>query len=345
MSRRPTLQDVAREACVSRSAAARVLLGTGGEHVRVSQATRERIQEAARRLQYSPNRLAQQLRGIASNTIGVILDTLNMPVMSQRLFALEREAARRGYRLLIGQTHGDPTALTEYAADFSGRAVEAILCLFDLSPGRDARARKAFAGLSRRVVFHARPAWRGGYCVRVDTAAAIHAALDHLAASGRRRLALWLCNAGNDELVALRREAFLSWLASRKNTRLRGIVCETPAESTNPSPEALDHGIDLMVRRHRADAILASNDIWATRLILQLRAYHMDIPRDVAVIGYDNLDIASVVTPSLTTIDQCHEDYARAALELMLRLARGEKIPPSQRIITISPRLILRNSA
>lgn len=137
MSKRATLADVAGRAGVSRSAAARALLGTGGEHVRVSASTRARIAKAARELDYQPNCFAQQLRGKASRTMGVILDTGNTPVMSQRLFALESEARRRGYRLLVGQTHGDLDALREYAADFSGRSVEAILYLFDLAPGCD----------------------------------------------------------------------------------------------------------------------------------------------------------------------------------------------------------------
>ncbi len=85
--KRATLTDVAREAGVSRTAAARVLLGTGGDHVRVGEEARERIEAAAGRLDYLPNRLAQQLRGASSRTIGVILDTVNAPVMSERLLA------------------------------------------------------------------------------------------------------------------------------------------------------------------------------------------------------------------------------------------------------------------
>ncbi len=70
-----TLIDIARAAGVSRSAVARVILGTGGDAVRVSEETSEKIQQMARRLGYSPNRLAQQLRGKASRTFGVLLDT------------------------------------------------------------------------------------------------------------------------------------------------------------------------------------------------------------------------------------------------------------------------------
>lgn len=337
---RATLSDVGREAGFSRSAVARVLLGTGGEHVRISASARTRIEKAARRLDYSPNRLAQQLRGKASRTIGVILDTGNTPVMSQRLFALESEASRRGYRLLVGQTHGQLEPLREYALDFRSRSVEVIFCLFDLAPGRDERAQSSFKKF-RKVVFHGRPAWPGGYCVRVDTAAALVESIDHLVGRKKKQLALSLWNCAGDELAALRRDVF-----QRRTVELglRGVVWDAASEGHEPSPAVLDRGIDFMIRKHGADAIIASNDIWATRFIFRLQRAGLRIPGDVAVLGYDNLDIASVMTPALTTVDQDHEEYATAALELLLEVAGDRAIPISRRIRTIRPRLIIRES-
>jgi len=99
-----------------------------------------------------------------------------------------------------------------------------------------------------------------------------------------------------------------------------------------------------MVRECRADAILASNDIWATRFMLQMQKDGLRVPEDVAVIGYDNLDIASVVSPALTTIDQCHDEYATTVLDLLLDVAAGRRIAADRRIRTIQPRLIIRES-
>ena len=338
--KRSTLSDIAAAAAVSRSAAARVLLGTGGEHVRVSAVTRARIEAAARRLRYAPNRQAQQLRGVSSKTIGVILDSLNLPVMSQRLFALEGVACQRGYRLVVGRTHGQTEMLQEYVADFTGRGVEAVLCLFDLAPGRDERAKACF-GKFRKVVFHGRPAWPGGYSVRVDTGAAINDCVDHFIACGKKTLALALGNFASDELMELRRSAFAKRLA--KHGR-KGFVWDAASADYNPSPDILDRGIAYMVRECRADAILASNDIWATRFMLQMQKDGLHVPEDVAVIGYDNLDIASVVSPALTTIDQRHDEYAATVLDLLLDVAAGRRIPAGQRIRTIQPRLLIRES-
>ena len=89
------LSDVARSAGVSRVTVSHVLHGSGS-NVRVRDATRERVLQAARQMGYRPNRTAQQLRGARSKILGVIVDTWNLPVMSSRLAALEQEATRQG---------------------------------------------------------------------------------------------------------------------------------------------------------------------------------------------------------------------------------------------------------
>lgn len=343
MEERTTLSDIAREAGVSRSATARVLLGTGGEHVRVSEATRDRILKAARALRYSPNRSAQQLRGRSSRTIGVILDTINTPVMSERFFALEREASHKGYRFFVGHTHGQLDALQEYVTDFEARAVEAIFCLFDLTPDRDTRAKSCFRNF-KKVAFHGRPAWAGGYCIRVDTRAAVRTCVDHLVARGRKRVALAISNSANDELMTLRKEVFEESIAAQK-PKVKGFVWDADFQGITPSSDVLDHGVDFMRRQCQADAIISSSDVWATRFILQLQKAGLNVPKDVAVIGYDNLDIAKVISPALTTIDQRHETYAKSAMELLMSVAGEQVVPPSKRIITISPELIIRESS
>lgn len=344
---RPTLHDIAAAAGVSRSAAARVLLGTGGDHVRVSVETRARIEEAARRLKYSPNQVARQLRGVASRTLGVILDTENTPVMTQRLFAIEAEAARRNYRLLIGQIHRQPAALAEYVNDFTGRSIGAILCLFDLSPGRDQRARSAFESF-RKVVFHYRPAWRGGFAVKVDTDAALRSCVTHLVERGRRRLVLNLWNEEEDELMQVRRKAFESCIAElnrNSGVKVKGHVWNAHSEFLEPHSRTLDEALNYTLKRCRADALIASNDVWATRFILELQKRGVSIPGDVAVVGYDNLDIAEVITPALTTIDQEHAAYAGAAVDLLLKLAAEEEIPAGKRISVVMPKLVVRESS
>jgi DNA-binding LacI/PurR family transcriptional regulator len=341
--KRVRLVDVAERAGVSRSAAGHVLLGAGGNVIRVAAATAKRIRRVADELGYHPNRAAQQLRGASTQTLGVLMDTVNAPVMNDRLAAIEHEAASRGYRLLIGQLHGDPAALRAYLGDFDGRGVDAIFCLFDVTSGRAERLAPLLGGRND-IVMHGKPIAPNGYCVRVDTARAVACLIAHLVERGRRRIALQL-GGSSDELMALRRDAYTSALKGhglRVSTRL---IWTAPRDSVDPTAATACDAIDRLVIQARADAVVASNDIWAAGLIQALKARGRHVPDDVAVTGYDNLRLGTIIDPPLTTIDQQHGLYARAATDLLVGPASGRIEPPrKERTIVIPPKLIVRRS-
>ena len=184
-ARKPVrLIDVAKRAGVSGATISHVLHGSGG-NIRVSEATRRRVLRVARQLSYKPNRNAQQLRGMRSRILGVIVDTWNMPVMSNRLSALEQEATRRSYRLIIGQGRNDPQRIREYLDDFESRGVEAILCLVDLMRGDQQKLHPLF-GAGAKLVFHGKPIVPGAACVHVDT---VHGVRQSLSPRARPRAA------------------------------------------------------------------------------------------------------------------------------------------------------------
>ncbi|MBI1367354.1 MAG: LacI family DNA-binding transcriptional regulator [Planctomycetes bacterium] len=336
------LIDVAQAAGVSRVAVGQVLNRSGGSNVRVSEETRRRVLDIARKLNYRPNRIAQQLRGGRTKMLGVILDTMHMPVMYNRLSALERAASARGYRLVIGQVHADPAGVGEYLEDFEGRGVDGVICLFDLMRGRDKAVAPLFDGVEH-VVFHGRPVYEGASVVRVDTTDAIRQAMAHLFERGRKRPGLVLWNL-DDELCDYRRAGFTEGYAAAGVTLDEGMIWEGRHTSQTPSQEVLDDVIDKLIVGKKADAIVAPNDEWAVRLMQKLKSRGFKVPGDVALVGYDNLEIADVIEPGLTTIDQQHDLYAAAALDLLIGgIEEGKKKGESRRV-TIKPKLIVRQS-
>lgn len=338
----PRLSDVAREAGVSRMAAAHVINGTGGATVRVSAATRQRIVAAAERLNYRPNRIAQQLRGARSHVLGVIYDTWNLTVMSARLAALDRHAAQQGYRLMIGQVHGDPAGIQEYLADFRSYGAEGIICLFDLLQGHERTLRPLF-DRQQRVVFYGQRLVEHAGCVRVDTADAVRQVVAHLRERGRQRPALLLWNAADPRSI-LRRQGFLAELKTQKLPLDKERFWSAESGPENPSPETLDQAIDALVQQQGADALITDDDVWAVRLIQRLKQRGYRVPDDVAVVGYDNLELSTVIDPALTTVDQNHEACAEALLRLLREMLEQEEPASMGREITIPPKLIVRQS-
>lgn len=338
-ARSATLADVARAAGVSRTTAAKVLLGTGGDHVRVSESTTLNVSRAATQLHYRPNRAAQRLAGAQTKTFGVLMDTVNATVMNDRLAAIEREASRRGYRLLIGQLHNRVSVLGDYLSDFDSRGVDAIFCLFDLTVERNTRLLPV-TGSRGDIVYHGMPLVPDGYCVRVDTANAVSRLVGHLLETGKKRIGIELSNL-NDRLIVVRREAYVQALTSHGVTVEDSLIWTAEAGPGPASSAQADEAVEALVGRGAADAIIATNDLWAVRLIQALKRRHVDVPGEVAVTGYDNLELSTVIDPALTTIDQDHAAYAQAALDLLMRAAAGDR---SGETITIEPQLIIRES-
>jgi len=336
--KKATLADVARAAGVSRTTAAKVLLGTGGDHVRISQNTYRLVSEAAATLQYRPNRAAQRLAGGSTSTFGILMDTVNAPVMNDRLCAIENEASSRGYRLLIGQLQGRTSVLGDYLADFDSRGVDAIFCLFDLTIERNTRL-LPLTGSRRDIVYHGMPLHKDGFCVRVDTAQAIAMLVDHLIETGRRRIGIELSNL-NDRLIMLRREAYCSALNARGLHVDEACIWSNATGAQPASATQVNDAITALVDGGNVDAIIATNDLWAVRLIQALKRRRIEVPQSVAVTGYDNLELSTVIEPALTTIDQDHPAYAKAALDLLMAAAGHG----SGDTLTIQPRLIARDS-
>ena len=89
----------------------------------------------------------------------------------------------------------------------------------------------------------------------------------------------------------------------------------------------LDRALDALVGDNGADALIADDDMWAVRLMQRLKDRGKRVPRDVAVVGYDNLDLATVIDPSLTTVDQNHSAYAHAAIDMVIGMYEQGKLP------------------
>jgi len=340
-----TLVDVAKLAEVSRTTAAKVLLGTGGDHVRVGEEARGRVKKAAEALRYRPNRAAQRLAGGHTQTLGILMDTVNAPVMNDRLAALEKEASRRGYRLLIGQLHGDTETLSDYIADFDSRGVDAIFLLFDVTRGREDRL-KPIIGNRRDIVLHGKPLGEIGYCVKVDTAQAVISLVNHLRKCGCHRIGLQLEDL-NDELMQTRKTAYRTALQQCALPQEPALIWTAKQGEVSSSATTIDAAIDQLAVTAKADAVIASNDIWAVRLIQGLKARKYRVPQDIAVTGYDNLDLATIIDPPLTSIDQQHPQYAKSAIDMLIDIAStGSKgTPLPQKTVTIAPRLIIRASS
>lgn len=307
--RRPTLADVARAVGVSVGAVSVAINGRPG----VSDELRRTIQETAERLGYSPNRSAVALRTHRSGLVGLLIRNLRNPFFLDVAEGFERECAERGSEVVIGSSHYDPGRELALVHAFADRAVDA-LALAPIGGGRAAQAWKAATGapivLLNSVMYAPDVA---ALRVHSDGAAASDGAVDHLVGLGHRRIAL--IEGPASQSPDLERTDF--FLASMLRHGLRGRVLEAEDLSWG----AIGRRVAADVRRgpgRRATALVTNSDDAAYGVYAAARELGLVIPRDLSVVGNDDLDTSWLLDPPLTTHHVDRRGMGATAARLLL---------------------------
>lgn len=338
--------DIARAAGVSRQAVSRVLFPNGSRGVRVGEKTAEKVRQIAERMGYMPNLSAKQLAGEGSKLIGVLIDSFASPAFYDMIQQLERSLAVSGYRLLIGQVHEDVNSIADYLRDFAGRGVEGVVSYVHSYPGFTDVIRDLCRSVGN-IIFVGAPKVEGGDQVMVDTAEGIRLLVRHLHETGRRRIALYLPKGGYPAVVA-REQGFRDELA-----RLGLDASSCPVwfhdrrkegePGRNPSREIIQDGLVNLIANHPdIDALIASNDLIALCAIQFFTERGIRVPGQIAVAGFDNMELSAFASPSITSVDQCPATMAERISRLLLSRLQDKSRP--YETYYVKPKIVIRNS-
>lgn len=325
----PTLDDVAQRAGVSLATASRVLNGSGGRSV--GEALRERVLAATRELGYRPNAHAQALAGGATSTVGVITHNMSDPYFAAIARGATRVASDNGLLLLLASTFRDPDRELEYVASLRTQRARAILLIGsgyeDEKYNRDMKAELApyiKAGGRVAMVSHHDLKFDAVVPDNKGGAAAMAQALYEL---GHRQFAVLN---GPPELttVAHRFEGFME--------TLRGHGIQVAPDNIVAGAFTRDGGyrgaLELIRRGLHASVIFCLNDIMAVGACTALREQGFNIPGDVSVAGFDDIEIVRDVTPPISTVRLPLEQIGARTMEMILekhasRQPRVEHVP------------------
>jgi LacI family transcriptional regulator len=328
MSRRPTIRDVAEQAGVSIATVSRVL----NDRADVSVETRERVREVARSVGYTADPSARALVTQRTQLVAVVVGDnaghrdLSLLFFGHVLSAISRRLARAGYDALLLQ----PAEL-----GLHHRFDAAILIGVDGSDPlvTDLWMRSLpYVGVDVRVGGH-RNAFVGS-----DHAAGVRLALTHLYELGHRRIA-HVAGARNTVAGADRIAAF--W----RETRVLGLDLpdEYVREADFSSAGGYDATCALLALAERPTAILAASDLMALAALAAIRDAGLQPGGDVAVVGFDDIEAASLAHPPLTTIRQNREKLGTIAAERALELIEHADLRPSDTILPVE--LVVRASS
>jgi DNA-binding LacI/PurR family transcriptional regulator len=338
---RTRLKDIANLAGVSHTTVAHVLLKSAGKNARVSIETANRVRTIAEELGYKPDPIARQLRGKSSKTIAVLIGSGASPINHQRLEEIERLINVKGYHLVIGHPNIEPHQIAEYVDDFIGRGVDGIISYITKHTALPEIIRH-----QKNVVYVYKPPFAESSYVDIDEAYGTHQLVDHIISRGYKKIGLALPDTaayGQRERIRGYKEALID-----NNIKAEQHLIWTPQYPVSPdphflNPEIADKAIDDLIIKSRVDAIIAATDYWAAQIIKSLKSRGFRVPNDVAVASYDNLDIARLIEPELTTLDPQNNVIAESIVNMLLNIIEHPN-EDRQKQVTIKPKLIVRNS-
>lgn len=332
------LSDIAARAKVSRTTISRVLFGTGGENVRVSESTRERILQIASKLDYRPNVAARMLTGKGSGIIGVLIDSHAPAIYFDCLRHLEHSAFTLGYRIMIAQQHENIDSLFTQALDFRSYGVEGIINFAHNYPQHE-REIHEFMRIIPRVVYIRRPALADATAVQVDLETGVMHLVEHLLSRGRQHLGIFLADLEHATLQQ-RYAGYQKGLANA-GLKLNKDYILFDHDFIFPTAENAKKIFQELYLDRGVDAIICQNDLFAAFVIKEALQHSCRIPEDLAITGFDDLDFAAAFTPGITTIRQPTRRMAEEAVRLLHEMIQGES---KAQVINLQPELIIRSS-
>ena len=323
----PTIKDVARVAGVSVATVSRALNGADN----VLPGTRQRIQDAARDLRFTPSGAARSLITRRTDTIGALLPDLYGEYFSELIRGIDQAARARGLHLLVSSSHGDADEAAAALRAMNGR-VDGLLVM---SPHADADFLQHNLPVGLPAVLINTGAELPGHArFVVDNYGGALAMTRHLVAAGRKRIAFIGGPAGNQEA----QERLRGYRAGLKPGMREYVFDGDFSQETGFAA-----GRRIAQTRPRPDAVFAANDLTAIGCLAALGEAGLRVPEDVALAGFDDIPIARYVAPALTTIRVPIAALGAAALEM---LAKGVEAPGTQvSLSTAMPvELIVRRS-
>lgn len=338
MPKAPRIQDVARAAGVSTATVSRAL--TRPELV--SEATRRAVFEAIRATGYRVNRAASNLRRQRAGAVLVLVPNLGNPFFSQILKGISAGFAGSEFSVLIVDTEQQPESRGGPVDYFLDSRIDGMISL-DGAVAGTTLDRLAASGVADRVVFACE--WVDGAAfptVRSDNRGGARLAIEHLAGLGHRRIAHLTGPAGN-VLTAERHEA------AREACAALGLAM--PPERVLAGDFSLASGRAAAERLaaqppgQRPTAVFAASDEMALGLISGLAARGLSVPRDLSVVGFDDIEAAAYALPALTTIRQDRQALGTRAARLLLEQLTGPGQEDAARCEVIDVALVPRASS
>jgi len=328
---RSDIHDVARLACVSIATVSRVTSGV----TNVDRKLARRVWKVIDELGYSPSRAAQALGSGRTRLVGLIVPEIDNPFFCELIQGFEDIALEHGYEMMLGSTYSDPERALSWLQRMLQHGVHGIAMMtFATEPDDIYRIARGVPIASIQSGIQREP----HTSIQIDFLAGIRQAVQHLAALRHREIGFAGADTGNYSAM-LRRSAFITAM------RELGLVVRTERllEQHHTFEGGSEAARQVMELKDRPTALVCSNDLIAIGAIGTLQQSGLNVPRDISVIGLDDIKLAQLTSPPLTTVVLPRQKLVEAAFESLL-WQFDSSIKPSNLTDQIATSLVIRKS-
>ena len=336
LTKRPTQNDVARRAGVSRATVSYVLNGQTDGRVPISDETLQRVTRAIEELGYEPDARAQALRSGSTHTIGVIIPDLRNPHFCEYATGIEQAARAAGYQILLSSIALNQEYALNVFKDLAGRRIDGLILATSFIDSSD-EARKTLDRLrERQLPIVEVDDHYGVDCVGSDYRDATREAIAYLLSLNHRRIGL-IYGVGAPELAEDRRQPYVAGLQAA------GFY--DPSLIVDCGPTIADGhraALDLLGRPDRPTAVIAINDLLAMGALRAAADLGLTVPRDLSLLSYDDIQLTDYLVPRLTSVSKNAEEVGRKAFDMLL--SRIQKPDQPRQFIRQATQLRIRES-
>ncbi|MDP3527151.1 MAG: LacI family DNA-binding transcriptional regulator [Hoeflea sp.] len=327
---KPTLDDVARAAGVSTATVSRCLNSPD----QVIAPTRVRVMQAVEALGYTPDFGGRALASRRTNTVGAIIPTMDNAIFARGLQSFQEALSKFGKTLLVASSNYDPAREREQMEVLAGRGADGLLLI------GSARPESSTEFLRRRGIPFV-GAWNlggeDGYFVGFDNRAAAARLTELVIGYGHRRLAMiagisHMNDRAADRTAGVREAAAAAGIAPAE------LPVIEAAYTFEDGARAMG---ELMLIIPRPTVVMCGNDVLAVGAMQKARELGLKVPGDVSITGFDDIDLAGVVDPKLTTVRVPHRRMGEAAADMLIKLINKQ---PVERRIEIPTAIIERGT-
>jgi LacI family transcriptional regulator len=320
----PTIDDVAAAAGVSTATISRTL----NEPARVSAKTRDRVLAVVEQLGYQPNFSAKALAASRTGTIGAIIPTMDNAIFARGLQAFQEELGAHGYTLLVASSSYHPALETKQVRNLVARGVDGLMLI-----GTD-RHSDVYSYLEERSVPLV-TAWsyRGDAkvpCVGFNNRQAMQALTQRVLDLGHQRIGIISAPTAYNDRARDRVEGALACVAKAGLVAADVPVLEVDYSIQNGA----DAFFELMHRVEPPTAILCGNDVLAVGALGRAREVGLSVPGDISITGFDDIELAAISYPPLTTVHVPHRQMGQAAARLLVKMINDGGIAPTAALET-----------